>query len=142
MAVKIGNAFITKLQMVSDGSFNIIEDFVGTAGAVRSTNLTPIIDTFTTVESTTWTAPTAVTRVEYLVVAGGGGGGNGYDNAGGAGGGAGMVLTGELDVTPGQSYTVTVGAGGNGGADTRANNAGSAGSNSVFGSITSLGGGG
>ena len=35
----------------------------------------PIVTSFTTVESTTWTAPTGVTSVEYLVVGGGGGGG-------------------------------------------------------------------
>lgn len=34
MAIKISNAFITKLQMVSDGSFNILEDFNGTAGII------------------------------------------------------------------------------------------------------------
>jgi hypothetical protein len=99
------------------------------------------IQTFITTGTTLWTAPANVTRVEYLVVAGGGGAGNGYDNAGGGGGGAGMVLTGNLVVTPGQSYTVTVGGGGGGGADTRTNNPGSPGSNSVFGSITALGGG-
>jgi hypothetical protein len=96
---------------------------------------------FTSVGTTSWTAPVGVTEVEYLVVAGAGGGGNGYDNAGGAGGGAGMVLTGSLSVTPGESYTVTVGDGGNGGADTRTNNAGSSGENSVFATITALGGG-
>ena len=47
---------------------------------------------FTTVETTSWTAPAGVSTVEYLVVAGGGGAGNGYDNAGGGGGGAGMVV--------------------------------------------------
>jgi hypothetical protein len=99
------------------------------------------IQTFTTTGTTSWTAPADVTSVEYLVVAGGGGAGNGYDNAGGGGGGAGMVLTGNIAVTPGSSYTVTVGAGGAGGADTRTNNPGSSGSNSVFGSITALGGG-
>lgn len=96
---------------------------------------------FTSVGTTSWTAPVGVTEVEYLVVAGAGGGGNGYDNAGGAAGGAGMVLTGSLSVTPGESYTVTVGDGGNGGADTRTNNAGSSGENSVFATITALGGG-
>ena len=96
---------------------------------------------FTTTGTTSWTAPAGVTSVEYLVVGGGGGAGNGYDNAGGGGGGAGMVLTGTLSVTPGQSYTVTVGSGGTGGADTRTNNAGTAGNDSVFGSITALGGG-
>ena len=101
----------------------------------------PTIESFTTVGTTSWVAPAGVTSVEYLVVAGGGGGGNGYDNAGGGGGGAGMVLTGTLSVTPGNSYTVTVGDGGVGGANARANNAGSPGANSVFSSITSLGGG-
>lgn len=96
---------------------------------------------FTSVGTTTWTPPTGVYSVEYLVVGGGGGAGNGYDNAGGGGGGAGMVLAGNVAVTPGQSYTVTVGAGGAGGADARTNNPGSPGNNSVFGSITALGGG-
>jgi hypothetical protein len=100
-----------------------------------------ITEIFTTVGSTTWTTPIGVTSVEYLVVAGGGGGGNGYDNAGGGGGAGGMVLTGTINVTPGQSYTITVGDGGIGGANARANNAGTDGENSVFGSITALGGG-
>jgi len=99
------------------------------------------IATFTEVGTTTWTAPAGVSSIEYLVVGGGGGGGNGYDNAGGGGGGGGMVLTGTLTVVPGTSYTVTVGNGGLGGANTRTNSAGLPGDNSVFGSITSLGGG-
>ena len=96
---------------------------------------------YTTVGSTTWVAPLNVTQVQYLVVGGGGGAGNGYDNAGGGGGGAGMVLTGNIAVTPGTSYTVTVGAGGAGGADARTNNPGNTGNSSVFSSVTSLGGG-
>ena len=36
MAITISNAFITKLQMASDGSFNIIEDFNGTAGFISA----------------------------------------------------------------------------------------------------------
>jgi hypothetical protein len=99
------------------------------------------LEIFTTVETTTWTAPIGVTTVEYLVVAGGGGAGNGFDNAGGGGGAGGMVLTGIINVTPGQSYTITVGDGGIGGANARVNNAGTDGENSVFGSITALGGG-
>jgi hypothetical protein len=102
---------------------------------------TLVISAFTAVGSTTWTAPAGVTSVEYLVVGGGGGAGNGYDNAGGGGGGAGMVLSGSTIVTPGNTYTVTVGAGGVGGANERANNAGLPGNNSVFDSITALGGG-
>ena len=47
--------------------------------------------------SGTWTAPTGVTSVNYLVVAGGGGGGGGSgppNNGGGGGGGAGGFRTG------------------------------------------------
>jgi hypothetical protein len=97
---------------------------------------------FTTVGARTWTVPDGVTSVEYLVVAGGGGGANGYDNAGGGGGGGGMALTGNLSVTPGSTLNITVGDGGLGGANSRLNNAGNAGGNTIFHTITALGGGG
>ena len=101
----------------------------------------PTIQSFTTIGTTSWTAPAGVTSVEYLVVGGGGGGGNGYDTGGGGGGAGGMVRTGTLAVTPGNSYTVTVGSGGNGGpVNYPSNQNGAAGGNSVFSTITSLGG--
>jgi hypothetical protein len=79
-------------------------------------------------------------NVDFLVVAGGGGGGSSRGGVGGAGGlrstvtatGGGGSLESKLSVTAGSALTVTVGAGGSGGA---------AGGNSVFSSITSLGGG-
>jgi hypothetical protein len=52
-----------------------------------------------------------------------------------------MVLSGSLEVASGTTYAVTVGGGGTGGADLRANNAGTAGSNSIFHNFTALGGG-
>lgn len=107
---------------------------------IKSSGPSYTIETFTSVGTTSWIAPAGVDTVEYLVVGGGGGGGNGYDTGGGGGGAGGMVLSGTIGVTPGNSYTLTVGAGGNGGADTRANNNGTAGSNSVFSTITALGG--
>jgi len=71
---------------------------------------------------------------EYLVVAGGGGGGG----HGGAGGGAGGFRTGTLTgLLTATNYTVTVGAGGTGGSNAN----GTVGSNSVFSTITSAGGG-
>ena len=70
--------------------------------------------------------------VEYLVVAGGGGGGRA--NAGqGGGGGAGGFRTGTIGVIA-QSYPITVG---NGGSTATPSN----GENSVFSTITSIGGG-
>jgi len=93
--------------------------------------------TFTTVETTSWSAPAGLTTVTYLVVAGGGQGG--WDAGGG--GGAGGYRASTLTVSGGSSYTVTVGIGG-----VRTQSAGSKlaqdGGNSVFSSITSTGGGG
>ena len=78
--------------------------------------------------------------VEYLVIGGGGGGGGG--SAAGGGGGAGGYLTAtNYSLNPGQAYSITVGAGGAGTVSPDNDNA-SNGSNSVFGSITALGGGG
>ena len=81
-------------------------------------------------------------EVEYLVVAGGGGGGSADQNTSGnaGGGGAGGFRTGMLQVTPGTAITVTVGNGGAGGAQATSNT-GSNGQNSIFGTITSIGGG-
>lgn len=84
--------------------------------------------------------PTSSLTCDYLVIAGGGSGFYGYLGGGGAGGlrstvgttGGGGTLESALSLTA-QNYTVTVGAGGT---------AGNAGSNSIFATITSIGGGG
>ena len=101
---------------------------------------------FTATGNSTFTV-TKGGQVEYLIVAGGGGGAGDFGNGGGqGGGGAGGVLTGFTTVTA-QAYTITVGAGGNGGIGTtqagrNANMRGFQGQNSVFGSLTAIGGGG
>ena len=74
--------------------------------------------------------PSQTLSTEYLVVAGGGGGGWRWGGGGGAGG---YKTASGFSVTAGTSYTATVGAGG---AGTPTN-----GSNSVFSTITSTGGG-
>jgi hypothetical protein len=120
----------------------------GVSSSSNSISGTPSLTrvTFTTVESTTWTAPTNIFTVNYLVVGGGGGSGGAFDNGGAGGGGGGMVLIGTLSTTPAQVYTVTVGDGGSAGVSLRgppsSETSGADGENSVFGSITSLGGGG
>ena len=89
------------------------------------------------------------TSIDFLVIAGGGPGGNGAAGAieasgGGAGGyrtsvgtsGGGASAESAITVSAGTSYTVTVGAGGAGTTGTPSN-----GSNSVFATITSNGGG-
>ena len=94
--------------------------------------------TFTS--SSTFTVPSSssVSSVEYLIVAGGGSGGFSYANQTGAGGGgAGGLLNGTSSVSA-ASYTVTVGAGGTG----VSANTGGSGADSVFNSLTAIGGGG
>ena len=79
---------------------------------------------------------------EVLVVAGGGGGSS---IIGGGGGGGGVVSSSSLSYRIGTTIDVTVGAGGRGGTgytSGHSNEAGYPGFNSVFGSITAIGGGG
>lgn len=108
--------------------FVLLLTFAGTACAA------PTVIFFNTTGTTSWTVPSGVTAVDYLVVAGGGGGGY-Y----GGGGGAGGVITGALTPVSG-SVTVMVGAGGAG--STNPNTRGQNGGNSVFGSFIAIGGGG
>ncbi len=108
-------------------------------------NITPTIETFTTVGSTSWVVPAGVTSVEYLVVGGGAGSGGGFDTGGGGGGGGGMVLSGTLSVGAGQIYSIVVGDGGIAGVSIRSpvsETNGGNGENSEFGPILSYGGGG
>jgi len=91
-----------------------------------------------TVSNTSWTCPTGVTSIEVLVVAGGGAGGSA-----GGGGAGGLIYNSAFPVVPGTAYSVTVGTGGAGftGAGS-ANAIGVNGTNSVFGTLTAIGGGG
>jgi hypothetical protein len=88
------------------------------------------VTSFTSTGSTTWTAPLDVNSVEVLVVAGGAGGSE--NTAGGGGGAGGVIYNSSYPVTPGTTYTVTVGAGG----ATTSN-----GQNSNFANIIAIGGG-
>lgn len=85
-------------------------------------------DIFVASGSFQWVAST--TSGTYKIWGAGGGGGNG--NTGGGGGGGGYS-TGTFATTPGNQYTVTVGAGGSGGAGSQSGaNAGTAGGASSF----------
>ena len=86
-----------------------------------------------------WTAPDGVTSVSVVAVGGGGGGAGDHDGAGGGGGGLGWKN--DIPVTPGQTYTVRVGAGGLGGEGNSTN--GNPGQDSYFidtGTVSGRGG--
>lgn len=93
------------------------------------------VHSYTTSGTFTTTANITVT---CMVVAGGGGGGN---DMGGGGGGGGYLANSFLSV-PAGTYTVTVGGGGSGAPATNGGTRGSNGGNSVFHTLTAIGGGG
>jgi hypothetical protein len=85
--------------------------------------------------------PQKALSVDYLVVAGGGGAGAGSYGAGGGGGAGGYLTSTGYSCASGTGLTVTIGAGGTGGKYGAPAAAPTAGSNSVFATITSTGGG-
>jgi len=95
---------------------------------------------FTVAGTTSWRPPVWVSTADVLVVAGGGGGGYRHGGGGGAGG---LLYTQNMAVTSNQSYSVSVGAGGSAATGTHWTSAALAsnGGNSVFGSLTAIGGG-
>ena len=105
-----------------------------------------IAETFNTVGTVTFTPPTDVTDVQYLIVGGGGGGGTStsFSTAGSGGGGAGGVLTGSLSVS-GADLDVTVGAGGapgGGGNNSGFNGGDSSFADNIGSGLVAFGGGG
>lgn len=149
--VKIADGNVTGAKLensgVTAGSYtaaNITVDAKGRVTAASSASLNsyagPNSQLFTS--SGTFTVPAGVTNIMVTVVGGGGGGSWGWGDACvpyyGGGGGVGGVAGGYLSVTPGSTFTVTVGAGG---AGSNTGN-GSAGGTSSFGSaFTATGGG-
>ena len=133
---------VSNINSSSDRFGGAIDNIVVTQGApecapTTSPSGSDTIVSFTSVGPCSWTVPTGVTSVRYLVVAGGGGGGS--DNGGG--GGAGGYLAGaSTATTPGDTALVVVGNGGAGAVN--ASSTASNGGNSSFGSLVALGGGG
>jgi hypothetical protein len=128
----------TAQAVASDTTYAFTVRATDTSGASneRSFSITtkaPVVQSFTTVGTTSWTA-LAGGAIEVLVVAGGGRGG---DNHSGGGGGGGVIYNGSFSVTKDSSYGITVGAGGSGTYGQIVN-----GQNSVFHSLTAIGGGG
>jgi hypothetical protein len=99
----------------------------GTTSEITVGGINYKVHTFTSNGTFTVTGGT-LSNVEYLIV--GGGGGSGQSPAGGGGGGGGQVVNNSISLNAG-NYSVTVGEGGAVWND---------GSNSVFGSITAIGG--
>jgi hypothetical protein len=112
----------------------------------RTTSITPVLDTGTQYTSPTlrqtittssnWTVPSGITQA-FVVVAGGGGGGGATSTTSGGGGSGGTVWMGQIPLTPGDTFAVTIGAGGIG---TINNNAFNYGESGIQGSATTFAG--
>jgi hypothetical protein len=129
-------ALLLPMLVRAQGCTNCSTTFVGT----------DVVHTFTTTGvAGTFTPPSGVTSVQYLVVGAGGGGGGltNTANVGGAGGGgAGGFKSGTATVSPLTTYTITVGIGGAGGVGGASQSGtGTASSISTIG-VTANGGGG
>ena len=109
------NQALTNLSILSSGSFTI--------------NTGPIPNTSSFISNS----------IQVLVVAGGGGGGS---DMGGGGGGGGVIYNNSYTITSGSVINVTVGNGGSGAAAGVGQARGTNGNNSLFGSLTAIGGGG
>ena len=100
----------------------------------------PVITSYTSTGSGSFSVPTGISTVDVLVVAGAGGGGA---RGGGGGGAGGLIYRPAFPVTPGGSVSYTVGSGGrratmeNGTDSEGAVN----GTDSIFGTLTAKGGG-
>jgi len=112
----------------------IITNFTATGALVTLPAIGQIA--YTTTGTYSWTAPSGVTSVSVVAV--GGGGGGGYQWSSGGGGGGGLGWKNNISVTPGQTYTVVVGAGGL--PSPNATNAAAAGGTSYFISTATVAG--
>lgn len=113
---------------------------VGNQTADRSFTITvraPVVQSFTTVTSGSFSVPTGVTNMRVMVL---GGGGDGDSGTGGGGGAGGQLEVTTYPVTPGGSIPYRVG----GGAAAVGTNGGfgAVGTPSFWGPLTALGGGG
>jgi hypothetical protein len=131
-----GDATAVGSDTTSNFTLSVTDGANTTTRAYSITINAPVITTYTSTGSGTFSVPSGITAVDVLVV---GGGGNGGGTGGGGAGG--LIYRPAFPVTPGGSVSYTVGAGA-----ARNNNSNgwpipAKGQNSVFGTLTALAGG-
>jgi hypothetical protein len=116
----LANVNAAQLNGVAGSNYATLEVLTNYATLDSLTNLSsasslPNMQVFDSAGTNQFSVPAGVARISVEVWGGGGGGGNasgGTSAAAGAGGGAGGYGKGVFAVTPGEGYTVVVGAGG------------------------------
>jgi hypothetical protein len=105
----------------------------------------PVVTSYTSTGSFTFSVPTGVASVDVLAVAGGGGGGSPWTtnyNGSGGGGAGGLLYRPAFPVTPGGSVTGSVGAGGKSTSGNSPSDHARPGTPTTFGTLSAIGGGG
>ena len=140
--------FIMIKRVDTTGNWHIFDTLRGIASAVSGNGEQIYTHELSTQQTYSWTCPAGVTSVSVVAVGAGGGGigaGNGQ-NYGIGGGGGGLGYKNNITVTPGQSYTVKVGAKGqpgpSGGGPTPTGTSPNAGDSYFISAATVRGGGG
>ncbi|MCG3147259.1 MAG: hypothetical protein PCFJNLEI_00698 [Verrucomicrobiae bacterium] len=124
-------SYTATVSLDADGNFNAASSSATAFTINNASSLATVV--FTTPGSTNWTAPANVTSITVETWGGGGGGRNVTFAVGGGGGGGAYARVNSFTVTPGNIYSLIVGAGGGGNA---------AGGNSSFNSSTCVAAGG
>jgi hypothetical protein len=137
----VGSDTTSNFTITATGSDASDPDYAGTlATAYSLTIAAPVVTSYTSTGSGTFSVPSGVTSVDALVVAGGGGGAQRHGGGGGAGG---LIYRPAFPVTPGGSVSYSVGRGGYGGQQPpyAPSAGGEKGYDSTFGVLTAKGGG-
>jgi hypothetical protein len=125
-----------RVRLFTNTGTNILVTITQTGNALIG-NISGVLDTITTLGSSTYTA-TSPSGFGYAIIVGGGGGGQGYFGNPAPGGGGGGAALKEVALTG--SMPLTIGAGGTAGAFP--SGAGGAGGTSTFAGMTATGGAG
>lgn len=83
--------------------------------------------------SKSWACPDGVFKIVAIIVGAGGGGGRSDSKVATGGQGGRAIITGEISVTPGNSYQIVIGAGGAGGTSSSDTSGGKGGTTTAFG---------
>lgn len=154
---RIWSVYVESVNTPGSRTFNVLEIMTSgnptpiSAGGTGASNISGALENlglrdvarsrstpYLTAGTFAFTVPAGVYRIKCRVIGGGGGAGGSASAKSGGGGGAGGYAEGGIDVIPGQTITITVGAGGQGG--TAGNFGASGGLSSVGGFMSASGG--
>jgi hypothetical protein len=142
-AIISGTATNPIANTTSNFTLRAVDAASNTTSRAFSITINRLLQTESFTSSGTFSVPVGVTSLSEVLVVGGGGPGASASSATGSGGGGagGLIFMPEYPVTPGGTVTVTVGEGGDSHRGSCGQPEGTAGQDSVFGTLTAKGGG-